>query len=740
MATADETKFLEEIGADFLCCTICLEQFKSPKILPCLHTFCESCLVTLVEKEGTLNCPECRQQHEVPDGGVPAMKGNFFMKNLIEIFKQRLASVKGAEIKCEGCQENTASHRCMECKQYLCNSCIKVHKNLLLTRTHKVMTIEEYETAKSASPVAIEVVEYCSIHVENKIEFFCETCKVPVCTNCTIVKHRIPEHVHIDLKDAADEYLTELKAMVDKLKVKEREAEKSKTQAKQRHSKLTEQCSTEERKVRMKAEEIIKKIKSEEQRLIEELKSIYKIKLKNATADIDEMELKHGNIKSACSCIETLMRHGNAVQLFSAKNDVCYCIEQLMTIETDLKTHNDEAVFRASDELDEQGILGIFRSDVCVSKCTVENIPEQLWKGDSADLLITTRDSTGKHVIPFLDQPMKVKVIKPDASWEDVNVSDSRDGSHRLRVCGQMDGKYHIFVIIDDQPIPGCPVIIPVIKGFVHPFSSKGNAEGQYNRPSDVAINKDGDIVIVDTNNGRLQITTREGRLKKIIDFKQLRFFRPVNIAISSDNMYYILDGSRYGSQVVVSDENGCVIQCFAKLKNPKGIGISPVDGNVYVTTCEDLHIKVYTKRGDYCRSFGPRGNGPGEFDDPHGIVVGSTGMVFVADYNNKRIQVFSSNDQYLYSFDCKEEWNDLVSPMGLSIVNDKYVYVGGYRRGSPREGCLLKFQTCGKFVSCDYDVWFHLHRPNGIALTDDVPRRVILADELKNHIRVYID
>ncbi|XP_070546073.1 E3 ubiquitin-protein ligase TRIM56-like [Ptychodera flava] len=212
MAAASERKVLEEIGEDFLCCTICLEQFKSPKILPCLHTFCQQCLVTLVEKTGSLNCPECRQQYQLPVGGVPAIKGNFFMSNLIEIFKQRLESIQGTEIKCEGCQQNTATHRCVECKHYLCDNCVRAHKNLPITRIHQLMTIGEYETAKSTSPVTLQAVEYCNVHTENKIEFYCETCQVPVCTNCTIVKHRIPEHEHRYLKDAADEYLTELKS------------------------------------------------------------------------------------------------------------------------------------------------------------------------------------------------------------------------------------------------------------------------------------------------------------------------------------------------------------------------------------------------------------------------------------------------------------------------------------------------------------------------------------------------
>ncbi|XP_070545810.1 tripartite motif-containing protein 2-like [Ptychodera flava] len=500
--------------------------------------------------------------------------------------------------------------------------------------------------------------------------------------------------------------------MVDKLKVKEQEAEKNKTLAKQIHTDLTEQCSREERKVRMKAEEIIKKIKREEQRLIDELKNNYKMKIQKAAADIDEMELKHGNIKSAGNYIETLMHHGNAAQLLSTKGDVGTRIKQLITMETIAKFEDEDFIFTSHDKFSEYGILGILKSQyhIDISKCTVENIPKQLLKGDSADLLITTRDSTGKQVIT--KQQVKASVRKPDASWEDTNVADNRDGTHRITVTGQLDGKYQVTMTIGDQPIPGCPVIIPVIKGLVKTIGSQGSAEGQYNKPWSVAINKDRDIVTADRGNNRLQITTREGTFKKILKFKQFKKpFIPCDIAISSDNTYHSLDDSN--KQVVVSDENGHVIRYFGQneLKDPYGIGISPVDGNVYVTDYGGNCVRVYTQHGKYLRSFGSEGKGQGQFNWPWGVVIATTGMVFVADYSNKCIQVFNADDQYLYSFDCQSGDGKMRYPMGIAIENDKYIYV---TTGNPSS--LLKFESSGKFV-CRIDSDSDgLNCPTGIA------------------------
>ncbi|XP_078000391.1 E3 ubiquitin-protein ligase TRIM45-like [Glandiceps talaboti] len=738
MAAATEKEILDEIGEDFLCCTICLEQFKDPKILPCLHTFCQKCLVELLEKKGSLECPSCRSSCPIPIGGVSKLTSNFFMNNCIEIYHRLKEFSKGGPIQCEGCQENTATHRCVECKQYLCNTCRKVHRNLLVTKSHQLLTIEEFKTTELTRPTISHTKSYCSVHPDSQIKFYCETCQVSVCTDCTIVNHRIPQHVHRDLKDVADEYQKQLKDMVDKLKVKEQEAEKSKCQAKVTHSQLKDKdkAEQEEKRLRKKAEEVINKVETEKKKLVDELNKDYGMKMKSAAVDIDDLELKHGNIKSTCSYIETVMHHGNAVQLLSTKNEATDHIQQLIVMETTPQVPFDEVQFQQCGNFVEEGILGLIRSDVSISQCTVKNIPKQLGKGDSANLLIITRDSKGKQVIPR--QEVKAKVKKPDGPWEDIKVTDNRDGTHRVTVHGETDGKYQVTMTIGDQEVPGSPVIIPVIKGLGKTIGSRGShgdSEGQYNEPWSVAVNRDRDIVTADTYNNRLQVTTRDGKFKKFLTFTQFKNkFIPCDIAISSDNTYYSLD---YGNkQVVVSSDNGHVIRCFGhkELKYPYGLAISPVDGKVYVTDRDGDCVRMYTQYGEYIRSFGSKGEGQAQFNYPYFLAVDSTGRVFVADKNNHRVQIFTENGEFLYAFGCHgDKDGELNCPSGVAIKNDRYVYVSSY--GNRR---VQKFDITGQFIcriDSDKD---GLRYPQGIALTDDVPCRV-LADYRDHCIKVYV-
>ena len=88
-------------------CSICIQTFTKPKILPCIHTYCLKCLDgwTKTQSQGRqISCPLCRKPFTVPDGGLQNLPTNFFMEKLLEI---NLASRGGDQkTKCDNCDEN----------------------------------------------------------------------------------------------------------------------------------------------------------------------------------------------------------------------------------------------------------------------------------------------------------------------------------------------------------------------------------------------------------------------------------------------------------------------------------------------------------------------------------------------------------------------------------------------------------------------------------------------------------
>jgi tripartite motif-containing protein 71 len=53
--------------------------------------------------------------------------------------------------------------------------------------------------------------------------------------------------------------------------------------------------------------------------------------------------------------------------------------------------------------------------------------------------------------------------------------------------------------------------------------------------------------------------------------------------------------------------------------------------------------IQKFDSNGKFITKWGSEGTGDGQFQNPSGIAIGSLGNVYVTDWGNNRIQVFST-------------------------------------------------------------------------------------------------
>lgn len=75
-------------------------------------------------------------------------------------------------------------------------------------------------------------------------------------------------------------------------------------------------------------------------------------------------------------------------------------------------------------------------------------------------------------------------------------------------------------------------------------------------------------------------------------------------------------------------------------------------DDNIYVADgYYNSRIAVFNKDGDWVKSFGEQGSGPGQFRTLHNIAIDGKDRIYVADRANGRIQVFDRNFTYLYEW-----------------------------------------------------------------------------------------
>lgn len=86
------------------------------------------------------------------------------------------------------------------------------------------------------------------------------------------------------------------------------------------------------------------------------------------------------------------------------------------------------------------------------------------------------------------------------------------------------------------------------------------------------------------------------------------------------------------------------------KLSGPTGIAFD-ADQNVYVVESMNNRVQRFSKDGDYQLGWGSHGDGEGQFDRPWGVVVDKDGGVYVSDWNNNRVQKFTAEGEHLLTF-----------------------------------------------------------------------------------------
>ena len=124
--------------------------------------------------------------------------------------------------------------------------------------------------------------------------------------------------------------------------------------------------------------------------------------------------------------------------------------------------------------------------------------------------------------------------------------------------------------------------------------------------------------------------------------------YQPSGLALDEPNqLIYIADCGN--SRIQVVSFAGKFLKMFGQgiLKSP--CGIAATEDNVFVTD-SDLHTLLQFSKKDYTlvRGTGPKGRGKGQLNYPRGLCADCNGDVYVAEYRNNRVSVFSKDLNFL--------------------------------------------------------------------------------------------
>lgn len=250
---------------------------------------------------------------------------------------------------------------------------------------------------------------------------------------------------------------------------------------------------------------------------------------------------------------------------------------------------------------------------------------------------------------------------------------------------------YAAYYYTQNRRLPIPEVVAGAQAAFQPPeflFAFSGTDSQAMTKPTGIAVIAD-KVYVTDFALRTVRAYTRDGGY--LFDFGPIKdgankaLNSPVHLAVSKSNEIWVTDRGLKG--VYIFDASGKYLRKFVPNNDPKfawsplAIAFGP-DGTIYISDVGDTakhRILVFAAGGTFITEWGKTaqvvsaGDFPGDFLFPNGIVVKGTGtdaQVFVADGNNRRVQVFKTDGTFVRVI------NTSGTPRGVALDAAGHLYV----------------------------------------------------------------
>nr|XP_006814333.1 PREDICTED: tripartite motif-containing protein 2-like [Saccoglossus kowalevskii] len=553
----------KDLDDRFLQCPICLERFVKPKILPCFHSFCESCLASDAARRKKPKCPLCRKFFMIPRGGVQVLADNHLLNNILDLVKRSENKYSGK--MCESCCKYPIASYCVECGQAFCVACTRSHGKIRVTRNHKLMSMDEYEImVSSESPFLKPII--CPSHEGNQLKLYCQTCQIPICLECSVYEHSKPDHVHVELEEAAIVTKSKVDGLKTSLHQEIGKIDKTVTILAEMIKELDEASENAEQQIGDQFNNIRTQLEEQERNLHEELEKEFESRTETLKRKIEKLKSLKINYDSCKKYAEDLLKQSNEVGLLCLEKQLDERVKQfpdydIETIPVPICLRFEKSKsFEKKLVKDKVGKLvtvdSIKKKEKSImKKPTFEKVATIGSKGDEdgqfnypdgvalspTGLLVVADTGNGriqimqldgryikKFDIPEMEEeivPMAIEVLSKDELMvsdfanKTVIVCDTNgrvkmvlwDEDHLQRPCGILHSEKKGMFYVSD-------VSLNIIQTFSRygtfrgTMATEGDKDGEVSRPCFLARNSKGHIIAADNQNHRIQIYDSDGK------------------------------------------------------------------------------------------------------------------------------------------------------------------------------------------------------------------------------------
>ncbi|XP_067615834.1 E3 ubiquitin-protein ligase TRIM33 isoform X3 [Eurosta solidaginis] len=316
-----------------------------PKLLECLHVSCSQCVNTkFSELDRTMppliHCPICNM----------ASQNEFIIDNQFLIEQCTAAgdnsltdgsltdaskSSVTANVACSSCSDNAiATSWCVDCSEYICDSCVQAHQRLKITKDHTIKPKEEANSEQLPGAAGVDKLHMCHLHPQEKLSLFCETCDKLTCRDCQLSDHR--DHKYKFAHEIATETRQALKTLVSEINYKRFLLSSATKVIDDRQKQISDRKKDLIKEITAMVVKITNTVNMRGKQLAMRLNEVCDTKMKVLIEKKDALQLLSDNTDHCIEFMENAMEKGSDYAILSSKKSLVRHLQKLKCQRADI--------------------------------------------------------------------------------------------------------------------------------------------------------------------------------------------------------------------------------------------------------------------------------------------------------------------------------------------------------------------------------------------------------------------
>ena len=663
----------EDFNESFLTCGTCLCMYDgvehNPKLLPCSHTVCISCLGRIIDasRDSTqFRCPICRETIALPRGGAVSFPPSFIVNQLLDLMAQQRRDIipkcsihLGQELMfCETCD----AVFCVDCKGGSHNG-----------RGASAHTVIPFSIAiKRMSEILLYKASLCMRNLTAAAEVVAaEMHKLDACADKCV--------------EMVGKTFQELMSIID-----------------QRHGDIIH---------------MVRRIRDDKKKVLREQLDIIEAEKLKVQGDCEglQQQIEVRNITKKIGDLNEKL--DVSTTLSEPRENAFMCFEY---------QHNS-AMMELLNALNRFGQVRISKTFPALCSARIVKAVTHL----KTVAVVTTVDYHGNPRTTG-DDPLDAIMYNGAGEEIFSEVDDNANGTYTITFTPVASGMHKLSVTIFDRPIRDSPFLIDVTdhNNPVMRVGGHGSGNREFVQPVNVVTNaRVGGVYILDTGNSRITVLDTDGGFVRhlgsvglehhsstgmaltpqdnivvvnwrtryvcvlsrsngelISKFTSPEFVEPTSIAVNRQGEFIVADNG--AGKVFVFSSAGELVRCIGSKGDKPGqfrlissVYVAPND-NILVT---DNHLQVFSRAGKFLHAIGPSTDTKGHYG---GVTVDADGYVLAtrSERGQSFIQVLNEQNEWLFNIDSFSE--KLKRPNGLATTSDGHVFVADLGNNCIKKYC----------------------------------------------------